>query len=117
VGREFQRPEDQNALLWIKGRGIYFCSFVNPAELNFFKSQNKYNKYIKELNVAFRMLAAIILLSDVEFQRIENTRNEIIFVKNEAVLVKVAELLCVNPELLTSYLISTQINSSSINIK
>ena len=62
----------------------------------------------------FRMLAAVILLCDVEFQRIENTRNEIIFIKNENVLLKVAELLCVNPEILTSYLISTQISTSSI---
>ncbi len=59
------------------------------------------------------MLAAVILLCDVEFQRIENTRNEIIFVKNENVLLKVAELLCVNPEILTSFLISTQISTSS----
>ena len=52
-------------------------------------------------------------MCDIEFERIENSKNEIIYIKNESVLMKVAELLCINPENLTTILISTQIITST----
>ena len=70
----------------------------------------------------YRLLAIIILLCDIEFCPVNNTTQgtftkEIVYVKNHLVLNKVANLLCVESDDLTTILISTVITTKSIKIQ
>lgn len=63
----------------------------------------------------FRLLAAIVLLCDIEFEPVDNnsTPHECVFIKNESVALKVAELLCVDSDDLTTVLLSSNVTTSS----
>ena len=68
----------------------------------------------------FRLLAAIVLLCDIEFEIIENNNNnspyESVYIKNEIVLNKAADLLCIESDDLTTVLVSSNVTTSSMYI-
>jgi len=76
-----------------------------------------------ELKSIYRVLAVIIHLCDIEFElvkdnnRISNRKapSEILYVKNHGLLQKVADLLCVSPDDLTTILITTIVKTSTGN--
>ncbi len=69
----------------------------------------------EDLKTLYRLAAVIVLLCDLEFQLVKdnagnnkpNVTNEILFVTNHEVLVKIADLLCVSPDGLITILITT----------
>lgn len=70
------------------------------------------------MKAIYRVLAIIILLSDLEFVTIASSNHEIVYVKNERTLAKAADLLCVDHEDLATILISTVVvTSSKIKLK
>ncbi|CAF0706559.1 unnamed protein product [Brachionus calyciflorus] len=66
----------------------------------------------EDLKALFRVLAIIILLTDLEFVTIASSNHEIVYIKNERTLAKAADLLCVDHEDLATILISTVVVTS-----
>lgn len=76
----------------------------------------------EDMFTLYRILAAVILLGDLEFTKIEQTNNantrsapvvEVAYVHNHRVLRQVAELLCVSEDELMQVLLTTPASSSS----
>lgn len=58
-------------------------------------------------------MAVIVLLADLEFVTISNSNQDIVYIKNEKTLTKIADLLCVDHADLATILISTVVVTSS----
>lgn len=76
----------------------------------------------ESLKNMYRILAIIILLCDIEFAPVNHNNQasftkEVIYVKNQEVLNKVANLLCVEADDLSTMLISTVITTKSNSFK
>jgi chitin synthase len=67
----------------------------------------------EELKTIYRILAVIILLCDIEFTKVESSKHEGVCIKDEILLVKIAELLCIDRDDLSTILITTSVSTSN----